>query len=180
MEEIWKDIPDYEGIYQASNLGQIRTCEGKTTYSKRHGIRHWKQRVLKLKWSKCAKNQRRFDARVELWKNGKHKTYLVARLVASAFLGKSDLTVNHIDGNTLNNCIENLEYVSLADNIKKGFETNLYPQKPILIFDKENGYVVFCRSFARGSLFINEDTGYISGRIKKGIHENSRYGWFVL
>ena len=34
MEEIWKDIPGYEGIYQASNFGRIRTAEGKTTYTK--------------------------------------------------------------------------------------------------------------------------------------------------
>ena len=48
-QEIWKDIPDYEGIYQASNLGRIRTASNKTTHSVRHGIRHWEQRILKFK-----------------------------------------------------------------------------------------------------------------------------------
>ena len=47
-KEMWKDIPNYEGIYQASTFGRIRTCEGKTTYTKRHGIRHWKQRILNI------------------------------------------------------------------------------------------------------------------------------------
>jgi hypothetical protein len=44
MEEIWKDIPNYEGLYQASNLGRIKTAKNKTTYTKRHGERKWKER----------------------------------------------------------------------------------------------------------------------------------------
>ena len=46
-EETWKDIKGYEGIYQASSFGRIRTVEGKTTYTERHGVRHWKSRILK-------------------------------------------------------------------------------------------------------------------------------------
>ena len=45
--EIWKDIPRYPG-YQAPNLGRIRT-HNKTTYTERHGERHWKDRILKFK-----------------------------------------------------------------------------------------------------------------------------------
>lgn len=46
-KEIWKDIPNYEGIYQASNLGRIRTAPNKTTSNKRYGKRVWAVRVLK-------------------------------------------------------------------------------------------------------------------------------------
>jgi len=46
----------------------------------------------------------------------KPRSFLVHRLVAAAFLGESDLTVNHIDGNKLNNKLSNLEYLSVADN----------------------------------------------------------------
>ena len=128
-QEIWKAIPHYEGIYEASNFGRIRTCEGKITQTQHHGIRHWKQRILKPKGETYATGYK-----VTLWKDGKSKDWLVARLVAMTFLGESNLTVNHIDGNRFNNCIENLEWCSLADNIKKGFELGLYKnQKNVLL-----------------------------------------------
>lgn len=47
--EKWKDIPDYEGIYQASTLGRIRTVDNKITQSTRHGTRMWRGRILKIK-----------------------------------------------------------------------------------------------------------------------------------
>ena len=43
--EIWKDIPGYENIYEASNCGRIRTHKDKVTYTKMHGVRKWKQRI---------------------------------------------------------------------------------------------------------------------------------------
>nr|DAW95243.1 MAG TPA: NUMOD4 motif protein [Bacteriophage sp.] len=63
MEEIWKDIPDYEGIYQASNLGRIRTAPNKTTYTELRGVRHWKMRIMKGKG-----NNKHTGARVGLRK----------------------------------------------------------------------------------------------------------------
>lgn len=123
--ERWKDIPGYEGLYQASNTGHIRTVEGKVTYSVRHGERHWKSRVLKEKWEKrvrCKSGHR--DARVQLYKDKKSKTMLVARLVAMAWVEgyQEGLTVNHIDGDPSNNNIRNLEWVTRGDNTRKYFE----------------------------------------------------------
>ena len=171
--ELWKDIPDYEGIYQASTHGRIRTCENKTTYTKRHGIRIWKQRILKPKGETY-----KTGYRVTLWKNGKCKDYLVARLVAITFLGQSNLTVNHIDGNRFNNCIDNLEWCSRADNIKKGFETGLYhTQKKVLIINKKTNEKIVCRSLALGSKYINKKHGYLSNCIKRNIFENKTFKW---
>ena len=48
-KEVWKDVIDYEGIYEVSNKGRVRSKEGKTTETEMHGIRKWKQRVLKEK-----------------------------------------------------------------------------------------------------------------------------------
>ena len=75
MEEIWRDIPNYTG-YQVSNKGRVRT-HNKTTFTKIHGVRHWKDRILKFKGET-------YDTgyRVDLWKEGKPYTKLVARLVA--------------------------------------------------------------------------------------------------
>ncbi|HEP1545998.1 NUMOD4 motif [Streptococcus pyogenes] len=45
MVEVWKNVVGYEGIYEVSNLGRVRTHKEKTTHSVRHGTRRWKQRV---------------------------------------------------------------------------------------------------------------------------------------
>ena len=101
-EEVWKDIPDYEGLYQASNLGRIRSLErDKPNGSK--SVMRVPTRILKPILAQNSTNPRRKDVRVSLYKNSKMKYCLVGRLVASAFYGKSDLTINHINGNTLDN-----------------------------------------------------------------------------
>lgn len=175
-KEMWKDIPNYEGIYQASTFGRIRTCEGKTTYTKRHGIRHWKQRILKTKGETY-----KTGYRVTLWKNGKSKDWLVHRLIATTFLGESDLTVNHIDGNRFNNHIANLEWCSKAENIRKGFETGLYSTaKKILIINKITNEKCIYRSLAMGSKFIKKNHSYLSCQINRNIFENDNFKWELV
>lgn len=63
--ETWKDVVGYEGIYEVSDAGKIRTKLGKTTHTEKHGIRTWKQRELKLKTDKLGYK------RVSLFKDGK-------------------------------------------------------------------------------------------------------------
>lgn len=174
--EVWKDIPGFEGIYQASSFGRIRTCNGKTTFTKFHGIRKWKQRILRYK----GENQQT-GYRVTLWKNGKSKDYLVARLVALTFLGISDLTVNHIDGNRFNNKIENLEWCSLSENIRKGFETGLYKnQKKVLLINKKTGEKIVFRSLSQGDIFLKKNHSYLSDKIKRNKFEDKDYKWELL
>ena len=76
MEEIWKDIPNYNG-YQVSNLGRIRT-HNKITFTKKHGLRHWKDRILSFKpfTNSNQKSKQGMGYRVDLWKDGKPKTRL--------------------------------------------------------------------------------------------------------
>ena len=74
--EVWKDIPNYEGIYEVSNLGRIRTHKDKITYTKRHGKRKWKQRIMKFKGITP-----KTGYRISLWKDGKQKDLLVARML---------------------------------------------------------------------------------------------------
>lgn len=160
--EIWKDIPNYEGIYQASTLGNIRTVEGKITSNKLYEVRRWKSRILKGRgdYYKTGK-------RVSLWKDGKVKECLVARLVALTFLGEAPegFTVNHIDGNRLNNCIDNLEWVSLADNIRHGFSTGLYPTKQVKL-QRDDKLLEFM-SMAECDKFLKRAKGYTSNSLKK-------------
>lgn len=157
--EIWKDIAGYEGIYQASNLGNIRTTPNKTTFTKKHGIRHWKTRILKGRG-----NNYKTGKRVMLWKDGKSKSFLVARLVAYTFYNKDfndhSLTVNHIDGNRFNNNISNLEIITIGDNLRHAFDTGLMPYKKVKLYN-ENFEKVF-RSLTLASQYIGRNHGYIS------------------
>ena len=162
-KEIWKDIPDYEGIYEASSYGRIRTKEGKTTFTSKHGVRHWKSRIMKGRG-----DNPKTGSRVGLWKNGVCKEWLVARLVAITFLGKPTdeaNTVNHINGNRLDNRIENLEWLSLEDNVRHAFDTGLIHYPQIRLYNS-NCDMKF-RSMATASNFIGRNKGYISLCLKR-------------
>jgi hypothetical protein len=161
--EVWKDIPGYEGIYQASTLGRIRTPEGKTTSNERYGTRHWKSRILKGRGDNYATGRR-----VSLWKDGKPKDFLVARLVALTFIGEptEKFTVNHKDGNRLNNRVENLEWLSSGDNTRHGFETGLFSSQKAIYVIIEGEKFRF-RSLSKCDEFLGRHKGYTSDRVKK-------------
>ena len=180
--EQWRDVPGYIGLYQVSDLGNVRTCAKKTTYTKHHGLRHWKQRIIKPKISKSLRS--RSDARVDLWKDGKPKTWLVARLVGLTWCdGYADgMTINHINGNSLDNRADNLEWVSLSDNIKLGFTSGLYDsiRKKVRLTDVEGAWIEF-DSMAEASRYLGRNRGYISGIVKKGKNfAHSVYGEFFF
>lgn len=177
MEE-WKDIKGYDG-YQVSNFGNVRT-HNKKTHTERHGVRHWKDRVLRPKGEVYATGYR-----VDLWKNGKPHTFLIARLVAFTFFEEDIenhyLTVNHIDGNRFNNQIENLEIIPLKDNITHGFATGLYSAcKKTEVTDKLSGTKTTFLSMSQASRFIGHSQSYISTSISEGKYENNEFRWCLV
>lgn len=106
--EQWKTIQGYEGYYEVSNLGRIKSLERYTTTN--HLI---KEKILK---TSIMKNGYEI---VRLSKDGIKKTYLVHRLVAQAFISNPENKphIDHIDTNRLNNKVENLKWVTLSENM---------------------------------------------------------------
>lgn len=174
--EEWRPIPGYEGIYEASSMGRIRSAEGKTTHSVRSGTRHWKQRVLRQKWR--ARPTGKKDARVSLWKDKRESTQLVARLVCAAFYGNAPgMTVNHKDGDPSNNAVENLEWATLQDNVLHAFETGLNTcNKRVVLIDERTGKGTEFYSHAAASRFLGRNVGYVSNAIRNGYGLRSTAG----
>ena len=137
MKEIWKTIPGYEGSYEASTMGSIRSIERIIILKDKKGKDRpcvFKGRILKP----CKKNYKRSNIRqrlqVTLSINSKLKNFDVHKLIAMTFILniKNVDTVNHIDGNTFNNTVVNLEWVSKADNSRHAFKNNLVKTQKLI------------------------------------------------
>ena len=104
MEEIWKDVPDYDGIYQVSNIGNVKNIKYGNMLSLARNLGY---------------------VRISVSKNGIRKNRTVHSLVMAAFVGPrgEGVLINHIDGNKANNNLYNLEYCSHSHNIKEDFRT---------------------------------------------------------
>ena len=111
MKEIWKDIKGYEGLYQVSNLGRVKSLERKVLRSEGE-YRTISERILK------PQTTLRGYQRIGLHYKGINKLFRIHRLVAQAFIPNPDNKpeVNHIDGKTSNNRVDNLEWVTAAQN----------------------------------------------------------------
>ena len=164
--ENWRDIPGYEGLYQASDQGRIRTHPNKITSNARNEVRRWKTRVMKGRGDNCGTGKR-----VGLWKDGEVKDYLFARIIGMVWVqGYSpNLTINHINGNRLDNRAENLEWVPLAENIRHGFRTGLYDKcrKPVGLKSKTTAEVTRFNSMAEASRYLGKNNQFISLRLSR-------------
>ena len=107
MKEIWKDINGFEGKYQISNLGRIRSNNYKNS---------GKTKLLKI-----SKGTKGYQV-ICLMKNNKKYTRRIHRLVAEAFIPNPNnyQTVNHIDEDKTNNNVNNLEWCTFEYNTKYG------------------------------------------------------------
>jgi len=107
-KEIWKDIPEYEGLYQASNLGKVRSVD--------RGVN---RKGRELKFSKDSSGY--FNC--NLHKKGKQKTYRVHKIIAITFLGHKPCgyikVIDHIDNNKENNRADNLQIITHRENASK-------------------------------------------------------------
>ena len=114
MEE-WKPIKGYEGLYEVSNLGRVKSLNRKILCS--NGlIKEIKEKIL------TPKDNGKGYLNVHLSKNGNHKHLYIHRLVAEAFIPNPNNLpqVNHKDENKSNNCVDNLEWCTAKYNMNYG------------------------------------------------------------
>ena len=118
MKEMWKSVIDYEGLYEISNKGRLRSVDRITPDGRR----------VKGKLKKPSKDKNGYLVS-QLYKDGSSKNVKLHRLVLQAFVGPDKLQVNHLDGNKKNNEINNLEYCTSKENhfhaSKKGLRSQV-------------------------------------------------------
>ena len=151
MKEIWKDIRGYEGIYQISNLGKVKSIGRNEQYEVNGKIinRVRKEKIL----SKCIDNQGYVIVALSL--NRKIKYYKVHRLVATYFVSNTENKniINHIDGDKTNNIYTNLEWCTIKENTVHAYKNNLikhYTRKIMCVEDN-----IYFGSVDEGVLFYN-------------------------
>lgn len=125
--EVWKDIEGYEGYYQVSNLGRVKSL-ARNTSEKGKNANNKKDTILKGSLTKGY-------LQVDFRKDGKRKMFRIHRLVSECFIPNPDNKpyINHIDGNKSNNTVDNLEWCTPKENVKHAMDNNL------IIFKNNSG-----------------------------------------
>lgn len=163
MEDTWKNIKRYEGLYMVSDSGKVRNV--------RSG------RILKQGISK------RGYSVVVLYKQGKPHTVTCHRLVASAFIPNPHNygDVNHIDSNRINNHVSNLEWVNRSMNLKHGFKHgDINPpdtSKPIIQCDLDGIELQEFESVKEAALKTNSDSSHISKVLNGRLTKTNGFKW---
>ena len=183
--EIWKDIEGYEGLYQVSNMGRVKSLNYRRT---------GKEEILK------GVDYGEGYLYVSLWKNGKVKQCRINRLVAQAFLENPQNLpeVNHKNEDKNDNSIENLEWCSKSYNINYGTRNKKAGKKltgkkhseehnkkigkklskPVFSVDKESGLIMWWESAMEASRQTGISQGNISNCCQGKANSAGNHYWF--
>lgn len=167
MEEIWKDIEGYEGLYQVSNMGRVRSLT--------------RNIILKNQIARSGYK------RIQLYKNNKgYKHFQIHRLVANAFIPNPDNLpqVNHKDENKANNRVDNLEWCDSKYNINYGTgkkrrglsNTNGKCSKPVLQYTLEG---IFIKEW-KSTMDVERNLGFAHTHISECCRGEQAYGYGYL
>lgn len=176
QKEIWKDIKGFESLYQVSNLGRIKSLSkfiNNNPKSKTIGF-YSKEKNLKPTKSNSG------YLYVVIYKKSKKYTLFIHRLVAQAFIPNPDNLpqVDHLDGNKLNNNVDNLEWVTSKENINRAWKMGLYKprsenkgklnnysksiRKKVLQYDLQGNLINSYNSTREASRITNYNNGNIN------------------
>lgn len=185
MQEIWKDINDYEGSYQVSNYGNIRSLTRKV--NKWDGEKTIKGQLIKQELNNSG------YYKVSLYKSQKYKHFYIHRLIATHFISNPENKpcVNHINGIKADNMAENLEWCTRSENSKHAFKLGLLKchlpsmkgvhgynhqsSKPVLQYDLNGNFI---REFPN-AMEIKRELGFSNSYISSCCNERYKkaYGF---
>lgn len=185
IKEVWKDIPEYEGLYQVSNFGRVKSLERVVECS------NGKKRLYKEKILKPSNDKDGYLLIcLCLCKSNNIKSYSVHRLVALAFIPNPEnhKCVNHKDENKENNHVSNLEWVTHKENCNYGTRNERtsktkkgkpqYKQrKPILQYTLDGEFIRDWDSITTASKELNIDKSSITSCCKGRYKTSNGYIW---
>ena len=158
-KEIWKDIKDYEGIYQISNIGRIKSLD-----------RYCNNRLIKGKI--LSPHLAKGYLKINLYKNGKSKHFAIHSLVAEAFIPNPNNypEVNHKDENKENNNVDNLEWCDSKYNCNYGTRT-----ERIISSNKKEGYKKMLKTREEKNIGRKQVRCKTTGKIFNSLKEAGEY-----
>lgn len=180
-QEIWRPIREYEGLYEVSNKGRVRSLDRYVTAVRtkyRPGTYTYKQKGVIMK--PIFQNG---YYQVPLCKGGVSINHLIHRLVATAFLPNPENhpIINHIDCNGLNNNVENLEWCTYKHNAEWCVECGRH-SSPTEAFLESNKIKVYCPELDKEFSSVNEakrelnlHSDYITACLRNKGRKSKRY-----
>lgn len=178
MIEVWKDISGYEGLYQVSNMGQVKSLN----YNKTGKEKLLKQEINQIK----LKNRIYNSHRITLFDKDKNKKrFLVHHLVYETFVDDipAGMIIDHINNNSDDNSLCNLQLFTYSQNNKKAFVDNPDLKNRVSEWSKkkikcvENDIIY--ESISEAARCLNLDKGNIS-KVIKGKQKNTKGYRFIL
>lgn len=177
----WKDVLGYEGIYQVSNYGDIRSLH-RLVRGKDGRLSPVASKMLKWHVGAVTERHPRPMYSVELWRDNKRKRVPVHRIVAMAFIPNHHNypQVNHIDGNRKNNSADNLEWCTASENNYHAYRMGLRNSgmsKAVIGYSVRSGIVIECESIAEAARLVNGNPDAIRGAVKGRLKTSSGFRW---
>lgn len=168
INEVWKDIKGYEGIYQVSSMGKVRSINRIITYF--NPIQNTYKRTFVGKVLRAGLCKKTGYLKVNLL----NKTKSVHRLVAEAFIPNPEYKkdVNHKNGKKTDNCVENLEWATRSENIQHSFKVLHRKAGGLGMFGKNNKISKIVQQIKDGKI-IAEFYGCNEAQRKTGIKARS-------
>lgn len=169
-KEIWKDVKDYEGLYQVSNLGNLRSLD-RIVFNPRYMFQTLKGKLI----SPVKEHTGYYQVRLN--KFGKRETVKLHRLVLITFVGNPDnkAEVNHKNGIKSDNRLSNLEWVTRSENQQHAFKNGLNRSFSLGKFGSDHHMSKAVMQYDKNDNFISEYGSALEAKRKTGI-SNSNIG----